>query len=159
MDSPDCPSGAIRYVRRDGKPQEAPPIVNLVRIRQNGPLAVHAEVNLVGHGTLLRATLCRCGKSKNKPFCDNAHVEAMFEATGEPLTQESKPLAARAGVLTITPAEDGPLLVNGNVEIVTGTGRTIDRRFKTALCRCGGSRNKPFCDGTHASNGFTAPGQ
>ena len=35
-----------------------------------------------------------------------------------------------------------------------GTGRTINRCVKTALCRCGGSANKPYCDGTHKTNGF-----
>lgn len=43
-----CPSGAITYVRKDGGPQEKPPVVNTVRIRENGPLAVHAEIMLGG---------------------------------------------------------------------------------------------------------------
>jgi CDGSH-type Zn-finger protein len=41
---------------------------------------------------------------------------------------------------------------------VSGTGRTVDRCVKTALCRCCGSSNKPFCDGTHKTNGFRASG-
>ncbi|TGS50269.1 iron-binding protein, partial [Mesorhizobium sp. M3A.F.Ca.ET.201.01.1.1] len=40
----NCPSGAITYVRKDGGPQENPPVVNTVRLRENGPLAVHAEI-------------------------------------------------------------------------------------------------------------------
>jgi CDGSH-type Zn-finger protein/uncharacterized Fe-S cluster protein YjdI len=151
-----CPSGAIQYERLDGGPQEAPPLVNVVRVRENGPLAVHANVTLGGHGSLLRATLCRCGASANKPYCDGSHTAAGFTATGEPATQASTVLAARDGVLTITPAKNGPLLVAGNVEICSGTGRTINRVTKTALCRCGQSANKPYCDGTHAKVGFTA---
>ncbi|TIM35779.1 MAG: iron-binding protein, partial [Mesorhizobium sp.] len=63
-----CPSGAITYVRKDGGPQEQPPVVNTVRIRENGPLALHAEI-VLGDETFYRATLCRCGASENKPFC------------------------------------------------------------------------------------------
>jgi CDGSH-type Zn-finger protein/uncharacterized Fe-S cluster protein YjdI len=153
----NCPSGAITYIRRDGGPQEAPPVVNLVRIRENGPLAFHGELALDGREATFRATLCRCGQSARKPFCDGSHTAARFAATGEPPTSESTPLARRNGTVTITSAKDGPLLVAGNLEIVSGTGRTILRCTKAALCRCGGSANKPFCDGTHKTNGFRAP--
>lgn len=153
-----CPSGAITYERTDGGPAEAPPRVNLIRIRENGPLAVHAELTLEGHGATLRATLCRCGRSANKPYCDGAHNAAGFTATGEPATKPSEPLARRDGPLTITPAENGPLLVSGPAELVSGTGRTLDRCDKAALCRCGQSANKPYCDGTHRKVGFVAPG-
>ncbi len=54
----------------------------------------------------------------------------------------------------MTPLENGPLLVTGNLEIVSGTGRTINRVRKTALCRCGQSANKPYCDGSHTRVGF-----
>lgn len=147
-----CPSGAITYVRKDGI-AEKPPIVNLVRVRENGPLAVHAEMLIDGEPAL-RATLCRCGQSQNKPYCDGAHAGAKFTASGEPPAQTSEPLAARNGCVTITSAKDGPLLVSGNLEVVSGTGRTVNRCVKTALCRCGGSANKPYCDGTHKTNGF-----
>ncbi len=153
----NCPSGAITYLRRDGKPQEAPPVVNLVRVRENGPLAFHAELAIDGQDAMFRATLCRCGRSASKPFCDGSHAADGFAATGEPPTSESTPLASRNGAVTITPAKDGPLLIAGNLEIVSGTGRTILRCTKAALCRCGSSANKPFCDGTHKTNGFRAP--
>jgi CDGSH-type Zn-finger protein/uncharacterized Fe-S cluster protein YjdI len=154
----NCPSGAITYERSDGGAQESAPRVNLIRIRENGPLAVHAEVTLVGHGEMLRTTLCRCGHSANKPFCDGSHTAAGFVASGEPPSQPSEPLAQRDGAVTITPAENGPLLIAGSIELVTGTGRTIHRCEKTALCRCGQSANKPYCDGTHRKIGFVAPG-
>ncbi|HTT37730.1 MAG TPA: CDGSH iron-sulfur domain-containing protein [Burkholderiales bacterium] len=150
-----CPSGAITYERIDGGLQESPPKVNLVRIRENGPLAFHGELELAGKAAF-RATLCRCGASRNKPYCDGSHVGAKFTATGEPPTVESQPLAKRDGTVTVTAAKNGPLLVKGNLEVVTGTGRTILRTQSTALCRCGGSSNKPYCDGTHAKMGFAA---
>jgi CDGSH-type Zn-finger protein/uncharacterized Fe-S cluster protein YjdI len=154
----NCPSGAITFVRHDSGPAEAPPKVNLVRIRENGPLAFHGEVTIAGSGPMLRATLCRCGQSQRKPFCDGSHTAAAFTATGEPATRPSEPLARRDGPVTVTPGENGPLLLAGAVEIVSGTGRTLERCTKAALCRCGGSQNKPFCDGTHSRIGFRASG-
>jgi CDGSH-type Zn-finger protein len=58
--------------------------------------------------------------------------------------------------LKVTPTTNGPLKLEGNVEIVTGTGHTIDRTQRTFLCRCGHSANKPFCDGSHKKIGFVA---
>jgi CDGSH-type Zn-finger protein/uncharacterized Fe-S cluster protein YjdI len=151
-----CPSGAIRYVRHDGGSEEAPPAVNIARIRENGPYGVHADIDLAGHGRLFRATLCRCGASKNKPFCDGSHHDIDFVATGEPATRSSEPLDPRGGPLEITPQRNGPLLVRGPLEICKGTGATVDRVTTARLCRCGHSQTKPFCDGTHAKVGFEA---
>jgi CDGSH-type Zn-finger protein/uncharacterized Fe-S cluster protein YjdI len=149
-----CPSGAITYERHDGGPPETPPPVNVLRVRENGPYAIHAAIELAGQGPCLRATLCRCGKSANKPFCDNSHGKAGFVASGEPATIECAPLKNRDGTLHITPIVNGPLQVNGNLEICAGTGRTVTHVEGARLCRCGGSGNKPFCDGTHARIGF-----
>ena len=58
---------------------------------------------------------------------------------------------------TITPYPDGPLIVRGDVEFVAADGTPIEaRRRTTALCRCGMSTIKPFCDGTHKATGFKA---
>ena len=149
-----CPSGAIRYARLDGGPNEAAPIVNVVRVRENGPLALHGEIELDGKPAGHRLTLCRCGASSHKPYCDGSHSAAGFTATGEPATQPSEPLAKRNGPVKITATKDGPLLIEGNLEIVSGTGRTMNRVEKKALCRCGHSSNKPYCDGTHRTVGF-----
>jgi CDGSH-type Zn-finger protein/uncharacterized Fe-S cluster protein YjdI len=149
-----CPSGAITYERTDGGPQERAPKVNVAHIRENGPIALHAELALEDRGLMFRATLCRCGASKNKPFCDGSHTSLPFVASGEPPTQASEPLEHRDGVLRVSPAKDGPLVVSGNLEICAGTGRAVKRVTSTRLCRCGGSSNKPFCDGTHARIGF-----
>ena len=154
-----CPSGAITYVRNDGAPGEPLPAVNVVRVRENGPLAFDADLRITRpDGSVdadhFRATLCRCGASKNKPWCDHSHVDIGFAATGEPASKESAVLDVRNGPLSVTPTKDGSLLVEGNLEICSGTGRTIDRVEKTWLCRCGYSQNKPFCDGTHKKIGF-----
>ncbi len=149
-----CPSGAITYERLDGADGEQAPEVNVVRVRENGPYAVHSDIDLDGQGRMFRATLCRCGKSKNKPFCDSSHLVAKFRATGERETIDSEPLKHRGGRLSIEPTTNGPLQVDGNLEICCGTGHTIQRVQTARLCRCGGSSNKPFCDGTHARIGF-----
>ena len=154
-----CPSGAIRYEPVGESPVERPPIVNTVRVRENGPLAVHAELVVAGAAAGFRATLCRCGRSARKPYCDGAHATAAFRATGEPATQDSSPLPERGGVLAITAVADGPLHVQGNLEVVTATGRTANRVTETWLCRCGHSAHKPYCDGSHRTAQFRAGGE
>jgi CDGSH-type Zn-finger protein len=60
---------------------------------------------------------------------------------------------------TITPYEDGPLIVRGPVSLMSADGSTIDAGRRTiALCRCGRSRLRPFCDGTHSRTRFHAEG-
>jgi CDGSH-type Zn-finger protein len=63
-------------------------------------------------------------------------------------------LATRNGSLRITATKNGPLKIEGPLEIVSGTGTTLAKTAKTWLCRCGHSSNKPFCDGTHSKIGF-----
>src|SRR5262245_3538855 len=150
-----CVSGAIRYKRKDGKPDEAVPPVNLLSVRENGPYAIRADIRLDGAPAVsYRLTLCRCGASKNKPFCDGSHNEVKFSASGEPPTGKADMLPVRDGPLAIDPQVDGPLRVRGNLEITSGTGRVVARLTSANLCRCGGSGTKPFCDGTHARIGF-----
>lgn len=58
---------------------------------------------------------------------------------------------------TITPYPDGPYLVRGAFRLTAVDGTEIDpHRSVVALCRCGRSRIKPFCDGTHTASGFQA---
>lgn len=148
-----CPSGAVQYVRADGVAEPAPQ-VNVARLRENGPVAVHAPMTLDGAAIGMRATLCRCGASQNKPFCDGSHTGANFTATGEPESKTTEMLPVRDGPLAITALKDGPLKVEGNLEICAGSGRVVQRGRTVFLCRCGGSKNKPFCDGTHKEIGF-----
>jgi CDGSH-type Zn-finger protein len=62
-------------------------------------------------------------------------------------------MSARPGP-TIRVTENGPYLVQGNLEIRGAQGQEFVIFDRYALCRCGGSANKPFCDGTHARIGF-----
>jgi CDGSH-type Zn-finger protein len=56
--------------------------------------------------------------------------------------------------VTITPSMNGPYLVSGQVHLTDVDGREIPHPDKMALCRCGHSSNKPFCDGTHLTIDF-----
>jgi CDGSH-type Zn-finger protein len=68
------------------------------------------------------------------------------------------PPAGQADGATITPYRDGPLIVRGDFRLVDQDGAEIDPGRRTiALCRCGKSGIKPFCDGTHKRSGFSAP--
>lgn len=166
--------------------------------------------------------LCRCGQSKNRPFCDGTHAEAGFDgteagdrapflegaeitpgptltladdrhlcshagfchraggiwnlvkfsdpesretaieeacncapgrlvvydnATGEAIERDREPSVA----VIEDPAagEDGPLRVRGGIPVIGADGEPYEVRNRVALCRCGRSGNKPFCDGRH----------
>jgi len=173
--------------------------------------------------------LCRCGQSKNKPYCDGTHAKIGFDGTetasrqkyiaqtekvegvGIELTdkqelcalarfchnkkgnvweltensadQKSKKEAIKqacncpAGRLviwdkktgkpiepkfkpSISLVEDprknvsGPIWLKGEVELESSDGQNYETRNRVTLCRCGKSKNKPFCDGCHIQNGF-----
>ena len=167
--------------------------------------------------------LCRCGQSKNKPFCDGTHAKIQFDGSEagdrEPfdkaaevirgpaltladnrhlcvharfcmraggiwnLVEQSDDLEARETAIeeacncpsgrlvikdnesgnTIEPefdesivvieypprGEHGPLWVRGGIPIESADGRQYEIRNRVTLCRCGRSKNKPFCDGSH----------
>ena len=63
------------------------------------------------------------------------------------------------GDAVVTFYEDGPLVVRGQFTLAAQDGEQIPAGRRTvALCRCGRSSIKPFCDGSHARTGFRAPG-
>ncbi len=175
-----------------------------------------------------RYKLCRCGHSKNKPFCDSSHRQVNFDGTEtasrEPYDAQAKRMEGptmmlddaeslcafarfcdpHAGVWNLIEKTDhekarkwveheaghcpsgrlvareratgkalephfepsiglvedtakevsGPLWVRGGIQIISADGTTYEVRNRVALCRCGASKNKPFCDGSHAAIGF-----
>lgn len=173
-------------------------------------------------------SLCRCGQSANKPFCDSSHERVGFNGTetasrrpyleqaeeqdGPTLTlTDAQPLCAFARFCDVAgqiwnlveqagpdaaaltareaamcpsgrlvvwdretkrpvgpdfepsigivsdPFEEvaGPIWVRGGIPIVAADGQPYEVRNRVTLCRCGASRNKPFCDASHAQIGFT----
>ncbi len=215
-----------------------------VKITKNGPYIVTGLKNLVqeayapnSHGVLVNDEmqrfpeqkeyyLCRCGQSKNAPFCDGSHEKVGFDGAetadqtpyidrseifkgprvemlddercafarfchrekGEvwTLTEQSEdPENAREAVEgasscpsgrltsivdgqlveaeyedTIGIAEDpanrvsASLNVRGDFELEGSDGSIYEKRNRLSLCRCGKSRNKPFCDASHVNDGF-----
>jgi len=83
-----CPSGALQYRRLDGGPEERLGESTTMTPIKNGPLLVRGKIEVTREDgtveTMPRATLCRCGHSLHKPFCDNEHINVGFRAPGVP---------------------------------------------------------------------------
>ena len=152
-----CPTGALHFERTDGGPGESTPGENTVTVTAGGPLYVRGDVDVTDEdGTVrlsdTRVALCRCGASANRPLCDGSHSEVGFAADGT-VAGDSAREGPPEGGLTVTPTPNGPLHLEGEVRIDGEDGSTW-RGDEAWLCRCGGSGEKPFCDGTHARIGF-----
>ena len=153
-----CPTGALHFTRKDGGDEEPVPEENIVAAAEDGPLYVRGDVALKEHdGTTItedtRVALCRCGESRNKPFCDNSHKNSGFRDDGT-LDEASPDEDPATGKLTVTATVNGPLFLKGGFEIRDSEENTSYRGSQAALCRCGYSGNKPFCDGTHGGIGW-----
>lgn len=207
-----------------------------ITVTEHGPYRVTGGVVVYdAEGGVLRDSgiwhLCRCGGSRNKPFCDATHglkgfdgaetaghgstadrrtdhdsaagditvhddrgrcahfgqctdrLPAVFRGDREPFVDpDGAPATAVPDVVagcpsgalayslppdpatvesaaapSITPIVDGPYRVRGDVQVVDAAGRPYERRARQTLCRCGHSRSKPFCDGSHWYAGFRDP--
>lgn len=156
-----CPSGALHAQRADGVEAESSESPAEIVVGDHGPLYLRGNIEIVAtDGSLIgretRVALCRCGLSENKPFCDNSHI-GQFEASG-PLgrTKVQSADPGESEVLSIAARKDGPYILKGSFVIRAGNGGEQIAGMKGALCRCGHSNNKPFCDGTHREVGFEA---
>jgi CDGSH-type Zn-finger protein/uncharacterized Fe-S cluster protein YjdI len=151
-----CPTGALQFEPKNGGAAEPIPQENVIAVGVNGPLYVRGDIHIKGPlGETLfedtRVALCRCGESRNKPFCDNSHKQVSFRDEGTLGDSRLRKEPTGDGrELRITPTVNGPLLLRGEVEIWSADGETVYRGSKSSLCRCGYSNNKPFCDGSHA---------
>ncbi len=156
-----CPTGALKYERTDGGAAEPLPAENVVTVAVDGPLYAWGRLQVMDDGGSLkledtRVAFCRCGASANKPFCDGRHAEAGFKH--EAVLAEEKPAPdgfAPGGALAVTARPNGPLIVKGSFQIRSADGRqTSFHDGQAALCRCGASGKKPFCDASHKRIGF-----
>lgn len=140
----------------------------IVHCGGDGPLLVRSPVRVRTAGAdegiaKPRAALCRCGESANKPFCDGAHRDIEFRASGSIDTSRAASVgepgeAGDVAEAVVTVHANGPLHFDGVVEL-SGEGHEGSARFlQPWLCRCGASNNKPFCDGSHKAIPFEAEG-
>ena len=239
----------MKLPQTSGKPQSASfrsdPVATepLIKVQPNGPYEIHGNIPLVRkslvmseHGDPLswrngpvlpsgeRYLLCRCGHSRNKPFCDSSHTRVGFDGSEAPnpgpiierqmiyegvriVMKDDRLLCShrafcgnnitdvwemigstddpqvRAQIMamigqcpsgalsyTVEPngenvepdlpkqinvTPNGPLWVSGGIGIERSDGQAVETRNRMTLCRCGGSKNKPFCDGSHRDVGFS----
>ena len=132
---------------------------NIVQLNAFGPLYVEGEVEVLDAAGIVarkesNAWLCRCGNSKDKPFCDSSHIAAGFPDDGIFIAKGGAAPTA-TGPLRIAPVPNGPLALSGPVTIYGADGAAGFTGDKCRLCRCGASIDKPFCDGSHKRIGFT----
>lgn len=155
-----CPTGALHYERLDGGKNESPGLRNQVILVNRGPLYLRGDIQVLNpDGSLFeeetRLALCRCGHSRNKPFCDNSHDRVGFNGSDSlrkvmDLREGFNP----NGKLLVTLTLNGPYLLEGNYELMNSRGDVLYQGTEATLCRCGRSRNKPFCDDSHRKSGF-----
>jgi hypothetical protein len=96
----------------------------------------------------IRATVLRQAEN-----CPAGRLVALDKATGKPVEH---PLPVSIGLVEDPGQEcSGPIWLRGGIAVVSADGFEYEVRNRVTLCRCGQSRNKPFCDGTHASIKFS----
>lgn len=137
------------------------PGANSITLKVNGPMVCRGDITLVdAMGEVLlkdhEAWLCRCGESKKMPFCDGSHRQADFHDAGEFEDERGEKLDSTIGPLLISVKPNAMLSIKGPVTIQSADGRFHSQRSRGALCRCGRSGKKPFCDASHRRCGFKA---
>ena len=158
----ECPTGALHFTHTSGDRVEPIPESTHAQTSVDGPLYVKGRLLIGLPGGARepenRAALCRCGASKNKPFCDNSHLAAGFSddgSLGAAMLAPGDDLEPSSTV-EVSSIPNGPLIVRGPIEIHSADGAETQKGGKGALCRCGASQNRPYCDGSHAAAGFEA---
>ena len=134
------------------------------RIYQNDAIEVHWEPRFCIHSGNCYRGLGRVFRPSERPWIDvdAADPDAIAQTI---LTCPTGALHFRrldggsqeeaAVETTVEPRPNGPLFMRGRLQIVGPEGEVIREDTRLALCRCGASQNKPFCDGSHRRVGFT----
>ena len=136
---------------------------NSIMVRPDGPLIFKGDTEI----TLQNAdaevilkdkefALCRCGLSKNKPFCDGTHKTKDVHMIQTFKDEHEEDINGLTGDLIVTVKTNAMYSVQGPVTIFSRDGLSKTTRTRAALCRCGFSEKKPFCDAKHKKCGFTA---
>lgn len=132
----------------------------------NGEITVVWKPNACIHSTNCWKGLGEVFNPRTRPWInmDGATTDLIVEQVGkcpsgalsiifnEEKESDSGEAVQSETIVEVSP--NGPLLVYGNVTVKGTDGSETKRHKVTALCRCGASENKPFCDGTHKKIGF-----
>ncbi len=124
-------------------------VPNEALVSSRGPIKLTGNITLVdekgqqSHHNELK--LCRCGASQNKPLCDDQHIEIEFVDRGAIMQASEIAATRRPQPLKVTVVKDGPLKFQGYLRVYNQRGQECVT-FNGALCRCGQSARKPFCD-------------
>jgi len=122
---------------------------NELLVTNGGPLKMTGNITLIDEeGTVSHAnhlSLCRCGASNNKPLCDDQHLDIEFFDSGSLQRVSDWMPVNRPQTITVTCVKDGPLKFRGYLRVFNKKGQECIT-MSGALCRCGKSSNKPFCD-------------
>ena len=142
-----------RGAKRVPKRQE---VANELLVSNGGPLKMTGNITLVHEdGSVTHSnelSLCRCGASKNKPICDDQHLEVEFFDSGAIQQLSDWMPVSRPQTITVTCVENGPLKFRGYLRIHNMKGQECIT-MNGALCRCGKSSKKPFCDSAQGCAG------
>lgn len=155
-----CPTGALHYEIKMRERAEKPSFKNRLKLQKDGPIYFFGDIEVQDpHGNSIlkdtRFALCRCGGSSNKPACDDSHYKLNFSADTRADTSNMQEIdEEKHDKLIIKLMKNGPAILSGSYTMESEEIGTFSSDKGVALCRCGGSSNKPFCDGTHKENGF-----
>lgn len=137
----------------------------IVKEYSNGEVTIVWQPAKCIHSTLCFRSLPQVFNPQQRPWVkvDAASTERLIEqvkscpsgALSYKMDQaNTQAVAPKTEVVKVRLAPNGPLIVQGTIEVQDQTGATTIHTM-TALCRCGASANKPYCDGSHQRVGFT----
>ncbi|MFU8813638.1 MAG: CDGSH iron-sulfur domain-containing protein [Balneolaceae bacterium] len=156
-----CPTGALQYAMKQSERTETAPSRNRIQLVEDGPVYMFGDIEVQDHegNTVLKDTrfaLCRCGASDNKPACDNSHKKIDWTADTDADTSKMPEIREeKHDKLLIKLMKNGPAILEGSYTMESPELGEHTSNKGVALCRCGASSTKPFCDGSHKEVGFT----
>ena len=143
--------------QKQAGPQRLLEIPNEALITNAGPINLTGNITLVHEdGSITYAnqiSLCRCGASRKKPICDERHLDVEFLNSGRIIEASDVPHSERPSKITVSLVKNGPVTFRGRLRLHNSMGQECVKQ-RGALCRCGQSATKPFCDGSHDKVGF-----
>ena len=128
---------------------DSPHEKNVIQLTENGPMGISGDIEVVDHegNQITRSDavwMCRCGQSKDKPFCDGSHRSCDFSTDGDIGEALGKSMIEEKAHLQVRVNRRAGLLVDGPCMLVSADGTRTRQMERFTLCRCGKSANMPF---------------